>query len=176
MIFNKIDSFVNDELIPRINKNDYWRITLRDIINNDKFNGIHLAILNEPYLQYILDGKKTIESRFSINKIAPYRRVKEGDIILLKKTSGPIIGLCEVDSVWYYQLDISKLNEIKNVFGKLICAQGKTFWSERKKKSFASLMRIKNVIKISPLSFKKKDRRGWVVLKSALFEWSLENE
>ena len=35
-------------------------------------NNVHVAIVNEPFLGYIKNGKKTIESRFTKNKIAPY--------------------------------------------------------------------------------------------------------
>ena len=48
---------------------------------------VHLAILLEPYLQYILDGTKTVESRFSKNRIAPYNMVEPGDVVLLKKVA-----------------------------------------------------------------------------------------
>ena len=53
---------------------------------------LHLAVLVQPYLDFILDGQKTIESRFSIRPIPPYRRVESGDIVLLKASGGPIVG------------------------------------------------------------------------------------
>ena len=34
---------------------------------------IHLAVVNEPHFRFILQGKKTIESRFSMHRAAPYR-------------------------------------------------------------------------------------------------------
>lgn len=46
----------------------------------------HIAILRQPFFDMILNGTKTIESRFSMNKCAPYNMVKAGDIILLKET------------------------------------------------------------------------------------------
>ena len=45
---------------------------------------IHLAVVNEPYLQFILQGKKTIESRFAMHRAAPYRQISPGDIVLMK--------------------------------------------------------------------------------------------
>ena len=36
---------------------------------------VHLAVMVEPYLSRVLDGSKTIESRFSRKKIAPWGRV-----------------------------------------------------------------------------------------------------
>ena len=44
----------------------------------------HLAILRQPFFDMVLNGEKTIESRWSMNKIAPYKKVNIGDEILLK--------------------------------------------------------------------------------------------
>lgn len=40
-----------------------------------KSTNIHLGIFSEPYLTYMLEGKKTVESRLSKNKIAPYNQI-----------------------------------------------------------------------------------------------------
>lgn len=45
-------------------------------------NRIHLAILTEPYLEWILSGKKTVESRFSIHRVPPFGVVSPGDAFL----------------------------------------------------------------------------------------------
>ena len=77
--------------------NDYW-------ISKLKFSGItiHIAIMVEPYLSRLLNGEKTIESRFSVNMVAPYKKIKEGDIVLLKKTGGAIKGLFEASKVRFF--------------------------------------------------------------------------
>lgn len=64
--------------------------------------GIHLAIMIEPFLGYILNGKKTIESRFSKNLIAPHRRIVPGDLVLLK--AGPIVASFCASSVEFVEL------------------------------------------------------------------------
>ena len=46
----------------------------------------HIAILRKKYFNLILSGKKTIESRFSYNKIAPYKQVEVGETIYLKES------------------------------------------------------------------------------------------
>lgn len=126
---------------------------------------VHLAILVEPYLQYVLDGKKTVESRFSVRQSPPYGSVKDGDVLLLKRVSGPIVGLCQVATVWSYRLDPESLSELRAEFAAAICAQDPEFWNERSSASFATLMRLQNVRPISPVHVKKRDRRGWVVLR-----------
>jgi hypothetical protein len=127
--------------------------------------GLHLAVFVEPYLQYLLDGRKTVESRFSVHRIAPYQSAGIGDIILLKRTGGPIVGLCRVISVWFYRLDPTTWASIRRTFTEALCAQDPTFWHQRASASFASLMRVSNVRTIQPIYHPKRDRRGWVILR-----------
>lgn len=44
----------------------------------------HLVILKQKYFEMVLSGEKTIESRWSMNKCAPYGKVGVGDTIWLK--------------------------------------------------------------------------------------------
>lgn len=125
---------------------------------------VHLAILVEPYLGYVLDGRKTIESRFSVVQCAPYKRVETGDIVLLKRSGGPIVGVCEVSTAWFYELDVKTLRSIRQEFATSLCARDAGFWDARKGASYASLMRIQHVRPLPNLSWEKRDRRGWVIL------------
>lgn len=125
---------------------------------------IHLAIFVEPFLQYVLDGKKTVESRFSVNRCAPYRRVHPGDAIVLKRSGGPVVAICEVTQAWDYELDLTSWQEIRVQFTNALCAQDPSFWTDRKDASYATLLRIDHVTPLVPLVCAKQDRRGWVVL------------
>src|SRR4051794_13550693 len=62
----------------------------------------HLAILFEPFVSKILDGTKTIESRFHRVRCAPFGQVRDGDILFLKVTSGPLVALAIVTDVMYF--------------------------------------------------------------------------
>ena len=147
---------------------------LKTIIEQRNFRfGIHLAIFIEPYLQYIIEGKKTVESRFSVNRIAPFKRIFQGDLILLKKSSGPIVGFCLVKDSWFYQLKPSTWNEIRNNFESALCAQDPQFWESRKHASYATLIKLGEFNSFSPIKFRKRDRRGWVVLKPKAFNKKL---
>ena len=148
-----------------LENDSYWRrnIDKTGYTRSNSF-GIHLAIFIEPYLKYIFEGKKTVESRFSVNRIAPYKRVETGDIILLKRSGGPIVGICEISDVWFYHLDPKSWRDIKNEFMHALCAQDPSFWAQRSHASFATLMQIKNARNIQPIPWPKRDRRGWVVL------------
>jgi hypothetical protein len=127
---------------------------------------LHLGIFVEPYLQFILEGKKTIESRFATRRFAPYDRVKQGDVLLLKQSCGPIVGICQVTHSWFYQLDPESWETIRRDFAQDLCAQDPEFWQQRQAACYATLMRINSVKTIKPIPFSKRDRRGWVVLQS----------
>ena len=127
--------------------------------------GLHLAVFMEPYLQLILLGRKTVESRFSKGRIAPYNSTKVGDVVLLKKSSGPIIGICRITNVWFYELDPSSWYTIRKEYAESLCVQDPSFWQRRKTASYATIMQLCNVYSLSPIELQKRDRRGWVLLK-----------
>lgn len=126
---------------------------------------VHLAIFVEPFLSYVLSGKKTVESRFSAVRCAPYRRVSVGDVLVLKASGGPVRGLSIVDHVWTYDLDPETWPQVK-AFEDALCATDPSFWTSRKAASYATLMRLSRVKPISDVPFRKPDRRGWVVVKA----------
>lgn len=73
----------------------------------------HIAILKKPFFDMILNGKKTIESRWSVNKISPYNKVKVGDIILLKETGKDITVSAIAKNIECYELTTEKVEENK---------------------------------------------------------------
>ena len=125
---------------------------------------LHLGVFVEPYLSFVLEGRKTVESRFSVTRRAPYGRVDSGDVIFIKRSGGPIVGLCKVQHAWYYELDTDAWSLIKERFGHAICASGEAFWESRRHACYASLIRVAEVTPLTPIRFSKRDRRGWVTL------------
>ena len=85
---------------------------------------IHLGIFNNLYLPYILNGKKTIESRFSKNKILPYNNITEDDIVFIKESGKSIIGYFTIKKVLFYNLNHTKISDIKKEYNKYLCVYG----------------------------------------------------
>jgi hypothetical protein len=167
-------SAVADDIMSAVSDSVFWKSYLEPLVRSRHAPfDLHLAVCIEPFLKYILDGQKTIESRFSSMRCAPYERVKLGDVVLLKRAGGPVVGICQIASVRFYELEEDSWREIKT-FAAEICAQDPTFWEAREDASFATLMRIKHVQAIHPIKVEKKDRRGWVVLRSASKQPTLE--
>src|SRR5215212_382501 len=159
-------SAVADDLEKAVRKNAFWKNYLDCLLaqENAPFS-LHLAVFIEPFLKYVLNGQKTIETRFSSMRCAPYERVQNGDVVLLKRSGGPIVGLCQISSVRFYELEENSWQEIRT-FAREICAENPAFWEAREDASFATLMHIKQVQAIDSVPFYKRDRRGWVVLRS----------
>lgn len=167
-------SAVAKDLVSAVRENSFWKNYLDCLLVEKRAHySLHLAVFVEPFLKYILNHQKTIETRFSSVRCAPYERVRRGDVILLKRAGGPITGLCQVSSVRFYELEEESWHEIK-AFASEICAEDPAFWEAREGASFATLMRIKHVQTINPIRLNKKDRRGWVVLQGASEELKSE--
>jgi len=127
--------------------------------------GVHLAILVEPYLGLILEGKKTVESRFGVQRCAPHGQVAPHDIILLKRVSGPVVGICRVRETWFFDLKRTTIDALRARFSRPLCAEDPAFWAERAHTTLATLMSIDLVMSIDPIDVAKRDRRGWVTLR-----------
>ncbi|MGO8670176.1 MAG: ASCH domain-containing protein [Capsulimonadaceae bacterium] len=126
----------------------------------------HLAVFVEPYLSFVLDGRKTVESRFSSRRFPPFDRVARGDVIVLKKSGGPIVGVCRAAEAWSYELDRTTWGQIRDEFTAALCAQDPEFWELRESAAFATLIRIDSTTQLPEIECEKKDRRGWVVLNA----------
>jgi cytidylate kinase len=127
--------------------------------------GVHLAIFVEPFLKFVLEGRKTIESRFSLTRRAPFKQVQPGDVVILKRSGGPIVGVCRVAQTWFYVLDPKSWKHVREEFAQRLCAEDPAFWSTRSCAKYATLLRIENVRALQPFRVSKKDRRGWLVLR-----------
>ena len=121
-----------------------------------------------------MDGTKTVESRFSVNKCAPYMSVNSGDAILIKKAGGPVVGVCHANYVWNYRLNKHSLSEIRHLFSTALCIDDEDFWSSKKKSAYATLIKVDHVMPLEPYSIPKRDRRGWVVLSDTQQQLELQ--
>ena len=141
-----------------------WAKRLDELAAVDSATSLHVAVMREPFLGFLLDGRKTIESRFSVNRCAPYRQVAPGDVLALKAQSGPVVGVAMVEHVDFYELDRRTWEMLQDSFARPLCADDPAFWKERANARFATLMRVRDVKPVKPLALSKTDRRGWVRL------------
>jgi hypothetical protein len=127
---------------------------------------LHLAIFKEPYLRFVMEGRKTVETRFAKRRCPPFERVAKGDVIILKRAGGDVTGICLVERAWFYHIDPQSLAAIREKFGSAICAIDESFWTDRNQAAVATILLITNVTPVRKIAIGKRDRRGWVVFES----------
>ena len=134
---------------------------------------LHLAVFIDPYLDWVLDGSKTVESRFSSVRCAPWNMVEADDVVLMKRFSGPIVGAFAIGSVTSYEIEEGDLELIRELFGDAIRPEEDDFWDQRSGAKYATLMGILDCHTIEATPIPKRDRRGWVVLDPTSVQSSL---
>ena len=123
---------------------------------------VHLAVFVEPWLSWLLDGSKTVESRFSVRRMTPWQRVNPGDIILLKASSGPVVGICEVAETWFLDTTETPMPTIRRRFNEAIGGDAE-FWESVQHTRYVTLLRVRAPYTFTaPIECPKRDRRGWV--------------
>lgn len=158
-----------DRVATRVRDDAHWAKRLGDLQQRARKGTVvtvHLAVFVEPYFGFILDGTKTVESRFSINRCAPFRQVSIGDLLLIKRSGGGVAAICEIGSTAYYDLDATAFASIREKFSKQLAITDEEFWRSKRQACYASLFRVRNVRAIDTVNFVKRDRRGWVVFRT----------
>ena len=154
-----------DELLGHVDGHDFWLTYLSDARRPKSKIGMHVAIFSEPFLSMVLSGQKTVKSRFSRNRCAPYGEVDDGDIILVKQVAGPICGIVLARRTWFYCLPTEPIERIRGQFGAGIGGDD-AFWVSRADTRYATLIELDAAAAIAPVRCNKRDRRGWVSLRS----------
>lgn len=127
----------------------------------------HLAIFNKQTAKFILSGQKTIESRFSKSRLAPFGQVSVGDLIYIKPAGEDIIGQFRVKKVISFEgLDEGDFKDIFAKYGKKLMMD-EAFLETHKSAKYGTLIFIGEVDQLitSPIKYSKRDLRGWVVLE-----------
>ena len=136
----------------------------------------HLAILAPGWTDLILDGSKTIESRFTKVRCAPFGKVHEDDVVYLKESGGLVKGM----------FTVAKVETFENLTDAQICD---LFYKEYREQIFsdlsasmqrppekwltakhATLIHIADpIVKFEkPFPYKQKGRSAWLVLDTPL--------
>lgn len=144
----------------------------------------HVAILRKAniskgdnLLKDILKGTKTIESRWYVNRISPWDKIKKGDTVFFKESGSPVTAKANVTKV----LQIINLNDhtikeiIKN-YGKAISPntsskQWSSWVTKQTKKRYCILIFLKDVEKVVPFNI---DKTGYGISSAWLAVGSID--
>ncbi len=125
----------------------------------------HIVILKSKYFNMIVNGEKTIESRFSMNKSAPYNKVNVNDTLLIKQTGKDVTHTAVVTKVEYFELTPQLVENIRVKYGKQIGSTDKTEWQTTYLKKYCTLVWLNNVTPITPLKVPRSCGAGWIIVK-----------
>lgn len=152
-----------ERLRGHIPEHSPWRRQVQDLLEGQIGRvGVHLAVFVEPYLGAILEGRKTIESRFALHRCAPYGTVEAGDVILLKRSGGPVVAVARAGRPDFFQLRPGDLEQIRLEHAKELFALDDEFWECRSEKRYATLIGLEDTLRVADMAVDKRDRRGWV--------------
>ena len=143
---------------------DVSRADIDELVERIPGDGtLHLAILRPPYLERIVAGTKTIESRFNTKRTAPFGTVAVGDLVLLKGSGKPVTNFFFASAVRSINLADEPLEEVRRQYGEGIQAENEEeFWRDRASSLYATLVEVGERGSVPPLAVVKKDQRGWV--------------
>jgi hypothetical protein len=81
----------------------------------------HVAIMRKSWglLPKILNGQKTIESRWLMNQSAPWGKVQEGEVVYFKDAGEPITARATVSHVLQFDsLNPERISDILDFYGE----------------------------------------------------------
>lgn len=122
---------------------------------------IHLAVFTEPYLTFLLDGKKTIESRFSKKKVTPYENIEKDDIVFVKKSGGNVVAYFTIQDVFFFDLQKTSISFLKKKYQNELCVTNQ-FWHEKEKSNYATFLFVDKLFLFTPFSISKKGMQSWI--------------
>lgn len=144
----------------------FWKAVFSNEAQS-KLPTIHLAIFSDCYLNLMYEGFKTIESRFSVNEIAPFNKIQTGDVVLVKRPGGNVESLFVAGEVRFYRnITPTKLDQLNKEFGARIKWDiDPDFLKNRVDSRFLTLIDITELTRIRPVMTQKKDKTGWAIIE-----------
>ncbi|MFL6098560.1 MAG: ASCH domain-containing protein [Actinomycetales bacterium] len=126
---------------------------------------IHIAVMVEPYLDKVCTGAKYIESRLTKVNMAPYGHARPGDVVLFKRSGGPIVAAATIDRVLYREAaGLGDLVDITDEFKDgLGYEQG--YVEAKALARFVSLMWLGNIRPVASVALAKQSRQAWLTVR-----------
>lgn len=100
----------------------------------------HVAILDAALIDAILEGRKTIETRLSVHRRAPFGAVTAGDTVYLKRRGGGFAARARVHSVAFLSnLTPGGVRDIQAAYNDRVLGT-RAYWRGKRRARYASLI------------------------------------
>jgi len=130
---------------------------------------IHVAILKPAYIDAILAGTKTIESRLTKTAQPPYGSIQAGERLFLKVSGGRIMATALAGEVRFIEAHGPEdIDRVYRQFGKQIGGD-KEYWESKRDSRYVTLVGLREVepINVGPV-YKTAYMKAWYVLDEKL--------
>jgi len=128
---------------------------------------VHVAILASPYDQMIVDGKKRIESRLTVQDRPPFGCVTPGDVIYIKRSAGPFVARAKASRVLMAdQLTPEAVDALAKRYNRWIRGNDEYWQAKRRTTRYATLIWLRDVqlTSVGP-RYRVQHMRAWYVLE-----------
>lgn len=129
-------------------------------------HAVHLALMQGEFLELIISSEKTIESRFTKNRVAPVGNVQAGDLVLFKQVGRPLFAVAVVERAKSGVLDDKAWTFVRKHADDI--GIDEDYIEYKSDARYYVLVWVKDVHVIPAIPLKKRDRRAWVVLRDRL--------
>ena len=133
----------------------------------------HVAILKPSWhlLEKILDGRKTIESRWYVARYPPWNRIQRGEVVYFKNAGAPITVKAIVTKVMQFaDLTPEKIRDLYTAYGKEIGAENiDSSIACNAHKKYCILIFLEHAVAVEPFHINKKGfgiSAAWLVVKN----------
>lgn len=112
----------------------------------------YIAIINPASVKKILDGSKTIESRFCKNRYPSAWKTQEGDTLWIKAQGGNIVARTTAGNIHRYEnLTPEKVWELESRFHSQVNGQQRniSYWESRQLHRYLVLVELKEIVSIT---------------------------
>jgi hypothetical protein len=133
----------------------------------------HVAIMRKSWglIPKILDGRKKIESRWSINRVAPWGKVKIGDSVYFKNSGEAVSAKAVVSNILQFEdLNLKKIKDIFYRYGGedgIASSNIESTIEWAKDKRYCTLIFLKDPERVRAFSINKKgfgNACAWMVV------------
>ena len=108
----------------------------------------HVAIVRPAYVDGILCGQKTVESRLSRWARPPFRGVTEGDRIYFKRSGGGYAAVATAGRVWFFDgLDPAGVDRLRRRFGRRVGGDD-AYWTGKRRSRYATFVELAGVVPV----------------------------
>jgi ASC-1-like (ASCH) protein len=105
----------------------------------------HVCIIAQDYLADLLAGRKTVESRLSTRRIAPFDKVRQGDRVYLKQRGGSFGAVAEVVHVEYFAgLTPKRIAGLRKIYEGEVRG-GPGYWRAKRAARYGTFIQLGNV-------------------------------